>query len=258
MRSGRARIQPVRTTGHTVLVTGGSAGIGLAIAAAFLEQGNRVAVCARNPEMLAAAASAHPGLHAWQCDLRHEEDMRRLVGRAREEFGGLSVLINNAGIQLNYDFTRETPEAILEHIDSEVATNLTGLVKLTALFIPVLKQADDSAIVNVSSGLALVPKRAAPIYCATKAAVHSFTKSLRWQVQDSALPIRVFEVLPPMVETAMTAGRGKGKIQSEQVASALLAGMKRDHFEMRVGKVRLLAPISRLAPGLAERIMRNA
>ena len=243
---------------HNVLVTGGSSGIGLAIAAAFLERGSRVAVCARNPGTLAATAAVYPALHTWPCDLRHEEELRRLVSRAEEEFGGLSVLVNNAGIQLNYDFTREAPEATLEHIDAEVGTNLTALAKLTALFIPLLKQADDAAIVNVSSGLALVPKRSAPIYCATKAAVHSFSKSLRWQMEDSGLPIRVFELLPPMVDTAMTEGRGKGKIPPEQVASALLAGMRRDQGEIRVGKVRMLAPLSRFFPRLAERILRDA
>ncbi len=248
----------MNATAHNVLVTGGSTGIGLAIAAAFLERGSRVAVCARNPGTLAAAAAAYPALHIWPCDLRREEELRRLVGRAEEEFGGLSVLVNNAGIQLNYDFTHEAPEAVLEHIDAEVDTNLTALAKLTALFIPLLKQADDAAIVNVSSGLALVPKAAAPIYCATKAAVHSFSKSLRWQMEDSGLPIRVFELLPPMVDTAMTEGRGKGKIPPEQVAAALLAGMKKGHAEIRVGKVRMLAPLSRFFPRMAERILRNA
>ncbi|MBA4181448.1 MAG: short-chain dehydrogenase [Anaerolinea sp.] len=248
----------MNTTGHNVLVTGGSTGIGLAIAAAFLEQGSRVAICARNASALTDAAAVYPALRTWPCDLRQEEDLRRLVVRAKEEFGGLSVLVNNAGIQLNYDFTREAPEAILERIDDEVDTNLTGLAKLTALFIPVLKQAHDAAIVNVSSGLALVPKRSAPIYCATKAAVHSFSKSLRWQMEDSGLPIRVFEVLPPMVETAMTEGRGKGKIAPEQVAAALLAGMRKNQSEIRVGKVRMLAPVSRFFPRLAERILRDA
>ena len=248
----------MNATAHNVLVTGGSTGIGLAIAAAFLKQGSRVAVCGRNPGTLASAAAIYPGLRTWPCDLRHGEELRRLVQRAAEEFGGLSVLVNNAGIQLNYDFTMEPTDASLEHCDAEVDSNLTALAKLTALSIPLLKQADDAAIVNVSSGLALVPKRSAPIYCATKAAVHSFSKSLRWQMEDSGLPIRVFELLPPMVDTAMTEGRGKGKIPPEQVASALLAGMRRDQGEIRVGKVRMLAPLSRFFPRLAERILRDA
>lgn len=156
------------------------------------------------------------------------------------------------------DFAGEPTEAVLSNIDTEVRTNLTGLAKLTALFLPLLRQEREAAVVNVSSGLALVPKTSAPLYCVTKAAVRSFSKSLRWQMEDGRLPIRVFELLPPMVDTAMTSGRGKGKIPPEQVASALLAGMRRNVWEIRVGKVRVLHPLSRFLPGLVERILRNA
>ena len=173
--------------------------------------------------------------------------------------GGLTVLVNNAGIQYQTLFPRDDPATIFAQLEREVAVNLTGLVKLTTLCLPTLARADEAAIVNVSSGLALVPKASAPIYCATKAALHSFSKALRYQLEDHCPSVKLFEVLPPMVDTAMTAGRGrpKDKITPEQVATETLAGMRRDRHEIPVGKTRLLGWVNRAAPRLAEKILRN-
>jgi uncharacterized oxidoreductase len=137
--------------------------------------------------------------------------------------------------------------------------NFTGLVKLTTYCLPALKKAPEAAIVNISSGLAIVPKASAPIYCATKAAVHSFSKALRYQCEDTCPSVRVFEVLPPMVETAMTSGRGRprDKITPEQVVAETLSGMRRDRHEINVGKTRLLYWVNRLVPQVAEKILRN-
>lgn len=248
----------MRLTNHTALVTGGATGIGLAIARALLELGNRVAICGRRADALDAAVAAHPDLIAFRCDLGNPADLQRLAREVERRLGGLSLLVNNAGVQLNYDFTREAPEDVLHNIDAEIAVNVAAVAKTTALFLPLLRRAGGAAVVNVSSGLALVPKKSAPIYCASKAAVHLFTKSLRWQVEDSGLDVRIFEVLPPLVDTAMTAGRGTGKLTPEEVARTLLDGMRRDRFEIDVGKVRLLRWIDRFAPPLAERLLRNA
>ena len=214
--------------------------------------------CSRRADALDAAVAAHPSLIAFRCDLGTPADLQRLAIEVERRLGGLSLLVNNAGVQFNYDFTREAPEDLLHNIDAEIAVNVTAVAKTTALFLPLLRRAGGAAIVNVSSGLALVPKKSAPIYCASKAAVHLFTKSLRWQVEDAGLDVRIFEVLPPLVDTAMTAGRGTGKLTPEEVARTILAGMRRDRFEIDVGKVRLLRWINRFAPPLAERLLRNA
>lgn len=248
----------MKLTDHAVLVTGGATGIGLALARALAERGNRVAVCGRRPEALAAAAGAVPSLAAIRCDLGDPAGLPRLLDEARERLGGLSMLVNNAGIQLHCDFAREPAGRILEQVDAEIAVNLAALAKVTALALPLLREAPEAAIVNVSSGLGLVPKRSAPMYCATKAGVHLFTKALRWQLEDAGTGIRVFEVLPPLVDTAMTTGRGSGKLRPDEVARAALRGLAADRWEIPVGKVWVLGLLNRLAPRLAERLLRNA
>ena len=248
----------MRTRNHTALVTGGSAGIGLAIARRLLELGNRVAICGRGQRALDAAVAAHPGLTAIRCDVGDAAELGRLHREVEQRLGGLSLLVNNAGIQLNYDFTRVEPGEVMRRVDAELAVNLAAVAKTTALFLPLLRRAGEAAVVNVSSGLGLVPKKAAPVYCASKAGVHLFTRALRWQLEDSGLDVKVFEVLPPLVDTAMTAGRGSGKLAPEDVADALVRGLSRDRFEIPVGKVRLLRWIDRFAPALAERALRNA
>lgn len=246
----------MRTTNHTALVTGGATGIGLALARALAARGNRVAICGRRPEALAAAVAATPSLVPIRCDLAAPEELGHLGDEVRRRLGGLSLLVNNAAIQLHGDFARE-PARALDGIDAELAVNLAAPAKVTALLLPLLAKADEAAIVNVSSGLGLVPKRSAPVYCATKAGLHLFTKALRWQMEDARTGIRVFELLPPLVDTAMTEGRGTGKLRPEEVAEAALRGMAADRWEIAVGKVRLLRILNRLSPRIAERILRN-
>lgn len=247
----------MRLTNHTALVTGGATGIGLALARALAARGNRVAICGRRPDALAAAVASTPSLVPIRCDLAAPEELGRLADEVRRRLGGLSLLVNNAGIQVRHDFVREPAVQALERIDAELAVNLAGPAKLTALLLPLLAQADEAAIVNVSSGLGLVPRRAAPVYCATKAGLHLFTKALRWQMEDAGTGIRVFELLPPLVDTAMTAGRGAGKLRPEEVAEATLRDMAADRWEIAVGKVRLLRILNRISPRLAELILRD-
>ncbi len=245
-------------TNQKILITGGSAGIGLALARLLLGRGNQVAVCGRNPEALLQVSREYPGIVPLRCDLSAPQDIADLVGEVERQLGGLSVLVNNAGVQLNYSFLDESPETTIQNIEAEVGANFLGLAIATARFLPLLKKEPAAALVNISSGLALVPKRSAPVYCATKAAVHLFSMALRWQMEAAGSSIRVFEVLPPLVDTAMTAGRGTGKLSPDQVAAAIVRGLEKDQQEMRIGKVRTLARLNRLFPSLAERIMRDA
>ncbi len=212
----------MKLAGHKVLITGGSAGIGLALARDFLAAGCRVAICGRDPERLAAAERALPGVVALQADVAEDDDIARLAAGAEERLDGLSILVNNAGIQFQTTFPEDPAVQVVAQVEREIAVNFTGLVKLTVACLPALSRAEEAAIVNVSSGLALVPKASAPIYCATKAALHSFSKALRYQLEDHRPAIRLFEVLPPMVDTQMTSGRGEKpgqKITTDQVAA---------------------------------------
>ena len=170
-----------------------------------------------------------------------------------QEHKDLNIIINNAGIQYNYEFTDS--QDILHKIDYEVQVNLIGPMKLIALCLPILERQNNSAIVNISSGLGLVPKRSAPVYCATKAGLHIFTKALRYQLEASN--IKVFEVIPPLVDTPMTKGRGKNKMTSAQLVVEFLKAVEKDRYEVNIGKVKILRLLNRIVPRLAENILKN-
>ena len=243
---------------HTVLVTGGSTGIGLEIARKFKKHNNRVIICGRDKEQLATATREIGEVETIQCDLARETDIHTLVDILKTRVGELSILVNNAGVQQNYNFIQVCADPPLKDIDLEIDVNFKAIVKLTMLCLPLLRQQSQSAIVNVSSGLALAPKRSAPVYCATKAAVHLFSKAFRYQMKDTAPNVAVFEAILPLVNTRMTRGRGKGKISPQKVAKEVFEAMERDRYEMHVGKVKLLVLIQRVLPQLADRILRNS
>ena len=187
---------------HTVLITGGASGIGLSLAARFVQKGSTVIICGRNRDKLAAAKALYPQITTHVCDLANVEERVALVNWVSAEFPALNMLVNNAGIQQRMQLTQEPAWKILEQ---EIAINLAAPIHLSMLFIPYLRKQANPAIINVTSGLAFVPLAIAPIYSATKAALHSFTLSLRHQVRDT--PIAVIEIIPPAVNTDLG---GKG------------------------------------------------
>lgn len=201
----------MRLSGNTVLITGGSSGIGLALAEAFLAAGSTVIVCARNKARLREAQMQHPGLHVTVCDVARYSECRALAQRVCAEFPNLNVLVNNAGIQRDIDFTHGI-DAYLRG-ESEIKINLEAPIVLSGLMVPQLAHKPEAAIINVSSGLGLVPMARTPVYSATKAAVHAFSMALRHQL--APLGIKVFEVVPPAVDTNLNpqgrAARGSFK-----------------------------------------------
>lgn len=237
----------MRTSDHKVLITGGSRGIGLAIAKQFHSTGNTVVLVGRDRNALEAATAAMPGAVFQIADVSNPADRARLV----RECSDVSVLVNNAGVQINGLFD-EIPAT---QVDEEIEVNLIAPMLLSRALLPSLKAKPEAAIVNVTSVLALTPKQSAATYCASKAGLHSFSRSLRWQLE--ATTVRVFELMPPLVDTAMTSGRGSAKLSPEAVAVAFWNSYLRNSFEVRVGKARAAGLISRLVPSLAERIMRK-
>ena len=181
--------------GRTALITGGATGIGLALASRFLAAGSRVIVCGRRESALREAAAAHPGLVPRVCDLAREEDRAALVEWVVAEHPALDLLVNNAGIQRRIRLDEPEPWADTRQ---ELAINVDAPIHLALALLPHLRQRG-GAIVNVTSGLSFVPYVAAPVYSATKAALHSFTLSLRHQLRDSG--VRVVEIIPPAVNT---------------------------------------------------------
>ena len=182
--------------GHTILITGGGSGIGLALGARFLAAGSRVIACGRRAAVLEAAAAAHPGLITHVADVETAAGREALVAWALAEHPGIDVLVNNAGIQRRVRLA----EAIRwDDVHQELAINLEAPLHLSMLFLPHLTRQPRPAIVNVTSGLSFTPLTSVPIYSATKAALHSLTLSLRHQLAGT--PVSVVEIIPPAVDT---------------------------------------------------------
>jgi uncharacterized oxidoreductase len=190
-------------TGNTLLITGGASGIGFAFAERFLKLGNQVIICGRREEALREAKRQYPELHTRVCDVGEEAERLALFQWVQQQFPGTNVLVNNAGIQNRTKLLNSKADWSRHH--QEIAINLEAPFHLAMLFAPHLAERNNAAIVNVTSGLAFTPMAAAPIYCATKAALHSFTISLRYQLAASG--IEVIEVAPPAVNTDLG---GKG------------------------------------------------
>jgi short-subunit dehydrogenase involved in D-alanine esterification of teichoic acids len=242
----------MKLSSNKVLITGGNKGIGFALARKFLALGNEVIVTGRNESDLHDVKHKFPNLHIFRCDLSRKEGLDQLVSFVANEHADLNVLINNAGVQYRYD-VKSAPDLLIKS-EEEVEINFLVPIKITWILLPLLMKNKNCAIVNVSSGLGFVPKKSAPVYCGTKAGIHMFTKALRDQLQEN---IKVFEVIPPLVDTAMTAGRGAGKISPDDLAEEFIRGFSNDKIEMNIGKVKMLRLLHRVFPALAEVIMRN-
>jgi uncharacterized oxidoreductase len=216
---------------NTVLITGGASGIGFALAERFLRAGSEVAVCGRREEQLRAARTKHPVLKTRVCDLSKEPERRALAEWAARELPKLNVLVNNAGIQRRIDLASERE---WEPMRQEIAINLEAPIHLSSLFIPQLLGQQRPAIVNITSGLAFVPLAQVPIYSATKAAMHSFSVSLRQQL--SGTPIRVVEIAPPAVDTDL-GGPGLHSFGTpvDEFADAAVAGLAAGDEEIAYG-----------------------
>ena len=226
--------------GNTVLITGGATGIGFALAERFVNAGSVVIVCGRRKSRLQAAKHKLPALHIRQCDVSVESERRSLLRWTTTRFPNLNMLVNNAGIQREMDFTSPTVNKPLSPKDEEVTINLAAPIRLCALFTPILLKRKKAAIVNITSGLAFVPIAMTPVYCATKAAVHSFTISLRHQLRGTS--VRVFEPAPPTTDTELDASfageqeQAYRGISPQEVAAAIIEGMKADKQEILVGQ----------------------
>ena len=193
----------MQMSNNTILITGGTSGIGYALAAQFLERGNTVLITGRTEERLASVRQSLPGVHTYVSDVSDPAAIRRLYSEVTRAFPDLNVLINNAGIGLKRNLNDTTGQ--LEDLDTEIKTNLIGPIQMIKQFLPQLRRQRTAAIVNVSSGLAFVPLAVKPIYCATKAAIHSYTQSLRYQLRGTS--VQVIELPPPYVATDLMDGR---------------------------------------------------
>jgi uncharacterized oxidoreductase len=236
----------MKLTGRTILITGGSAGIGLAFALKFLELGNEVIVTGRRQAVLDQVKAKHPKLRTIQSDVADPTQISALAARVKADCPKLDVLMNNAGILLYKNLKMPAPD--LTVLTAEMNINVGGVIRMTSALIDILT-ANKGTVINISSALAFVPLPAGPIYSATKAAIHSYTQSLRFQLEETG--VEVIEIMPPGVKTEMTTELGEGGMSlmsTDELVKQSFAALKAGVFEIRPGQSETLAWMRRLAP----------
>jgi len=241
----------MKLTGRTILITGGSAGIGLAFALKFVDLGNQVIVTGRRQGVLDEVKAKYPKLHTIQSDVADPTQIATLAVRVKADFPRLDVLMNNAGILFYKNLKASATD--LAGLMTEMNVNVGGVIGMTSAFIDILT-ANKGTVINVSSGLAFVPLPAAPIYSATKAAIHSYTQSLRFQLEEAG--VEVIEIMPPAVKTDMTTelAEGGGKvITTDELLKQSFASLKAGAIEIHPGQSKQLALLRRLAPDFINR-----
>jgi uncharacterized oxidoreductase len=236
----------MKLTGNTILITGGSSGIGLGLAKKFVELNNTVIVTGREASRLDVAKKDVPGLHTICCDAADPQALKALAGKIEQDHPTLNVLFNNAGVMLFRNLGHAATD--LAELTSELDINLAGPIRTVSVLVDILKR-NKGTIVNVSSGLAFVPLPAAGIYCATKAALHSYTCSLRLLLRDQG--VEVIELAPPAVKTNLAPLPEDADVKvitTDELVEATIKGLKSGAQEIRPGQANQLHWMSRIAP----------
>lgn len=242
----------MKTTGNTILITGGSAGMGLEMARLFAANGNKVIITGRDENRLNAAVAQLGNVTAIVSDVAKDRDVNALVKRVTNDFPELNVLINNAGRTFAYNLSGEA--GAYEKAEDEMMTNYLSVIRLTEKLLPLLEKQKESAIVNVSSITAYAPNAYISTYSATKAALHSYTQSLRLALADTS--VKVFELMPPLVNTEFSSEIGGEKgIAPSVVAEDVLDAMANDRFEIRTGATEDIYQLSLSDPDMAFKAM---
>lgn len=243
----------MKTTNNTILITGGSKGIGFEIAKLLSEKGNNVIITGRNEERLKQAAAKLKNVKTIVSDVTKAGDVEKLVTQISTDFPQLNMVINNAGQAFVFDITAENANGF-EKAEDEMLTNYLSVIRLNEKLLPLLRKQNDAAIVNVSSVVAFVPGGLAT-YSASKAALHSYTQSLRIALEKES-KIKVFELMPPLVDTEFSAPiGGKNGISPTLVAEQFVAGLENDNFEIRVGQTEDIYRLYLSSPEEALKVM---
>jgi uncharacterized oxidoreductase len=234
---------------RTILITGATSGIGKELARQLLARRNTVIVTGRDPAKLEAIERELPGIHTFASDASDPDAIKALYASVCEHFPALDTLVNNAGIMRNVKLG-QNPD--LRDVTREIASNFSGPIQMVQIFLPHLKTRPGALIVNVSSGLAFIPLSIAPVYCATKAAIHSFTQSLRAQLDGSG--VTVVELAPPGTETPLFRGeferemKGQKGMDPKVLVEQAIKGVEAGKLEIRPGLANVLKIMSRVAP----------
>lgn len=238
---------------NTILITGGTSGIGLELASKLISLGNTVIVTGRDQKKLDEVKNRFPSINIFKCDVSKQEEIENFYKEVTKKFPSINFLINNAGISQILDFKNN--EVDLNKINNEIAINLTGSIQMASLFSKHLQRKKTSAILNVSSALAFVPAAMTPVYSATKAAMHSFSQSLRIQLKETN--VKVFELAPPVIKTPLMDKLGydhpiaSNPMGTDELVKIVLNSLKNDNFEILPGQSKTLKLISRISPSFA-------
>ena len=224
----------MKLSGNTILITGGASGIGLAFAERFLKAGSKVIVCGRREGKLQEATEKFPELITRVCDVTIEAERVALFEWVTSQYPELNVLVNNAGIQQRYNILEANAKEDWSYFSKEITANVEAPIHLAMLFAPYLAKKEDAAIINVTSGLAFTPMAIAPIYSATKAALHSFSVSLRYQLSSTS--VKVIEVAPPAVNTDLGGvGLHTFGVPVDEFADGIFKGLEEGKNEIGYG-----------------------
>lgn len=229
----------MKTAGNTILITGGSSGIGFGFAKEFLRLGNKIIICGRSEYSLNKVKERYPEIMIRTCDVSIASEREELYDWAKTSHPDINILINNAGVQLNTNITRTFD---LKKVNLEMDTNIVAPIHLSSLFVPLLETKKESAIINITSGLAFAPLAFMPVYCATKAALHSFTLSMRHNLKNTS--IKVFEIAPPSVDTQLGSDRREDKSQShggisvDEFLKEAMEAISGDVYEVAIGQAK--------------------
>ena len=237
---------------NTILITGGTSGFGYEFASRLLELGNTVIITGRDQAKLDLTKKKLPGIHAFQSDVSDPNAIVQLFGKVTRQFPQLNILINNAGEMRKISLHDTSID--VQDIAREIEINLMGPIRMIQAFLPFLKKKESAAILNVTSGLALIPFPISPVYGASKAGLRSYTKSLRVQLKNTN--IKVFELIAPGAKTplndkfsGMDGFDPKVLMAPDKLIDAAIKGLQNDKFEIYPGIARVLLIMSRLAPG---------
>lgn len=245
----------MKLSNRILLITGGTSGIGYELVKQLAPVNETIIVVSRNTKKLQELRTEFSNVVTYACSIADNMDLERSISDIVTAHSRVSVVFNNAGVQevptfLDSQFTYDS-------IDHEIAVNLAAPIKICALMLgSMLNLESPSAFVNISSGLALFPKTSSAVYCATKAGIHNFTRSLRYQLEETS--VSVYEAIMPLVDTPMTEGRGKGKMKASVAARAVIDGVEADRHEIYIGKAKLMPLLARVSPTLMAKIMKSA
>jgi uncharacterized oxidoreductase len=237
----------MRLEQRRVLITGGGSGIGLELARALVPT-NEVVIAGRDMRKLERARADLPALYVHRLDVSSEPEARTTIDWMADRLGGIDLLINSAGVLKGQAVESAADSAITE----EVAVNLLGSVRMTRVALPFLRRSDDGAVVLFSSAVALGASPGLAVYAATKAAVHSLSRSLRAELRNE---VKVFDVLPPWVDTELARGLARTAMPAARVADEIMRALRRNQFEVYIGRIKALGVIGRLVPSMADALL---